>query len=62
MELEHEIKLKGYFLPEILKEIMEKEFEDKEWDFVYGSDEYNRSITKYIKEFKRLWQRTRYSK
>ena len=41
---------------------MEKEFEDKEWDFVYGSDEYNRSITKYIKEFKRLWQRTKYSK
>ena len=35
MELEYRIKILGYFLPTVLAEVTEKEFKEKEWDFIY---------------------------
>ena len=38
-----------------LKEEININFEDKDYDFVYGIDEYTEDISKIKKQFKRLW-------
>ena len=53
MELEYKIKILGYFIPTILAEVTEKEFKEKEWDFVYGENELTKDYKKVIKQFKR---------
>ena len=53
MELEYRIKILGYFLPTVLVEVTEKEFKEKEWDFIYGENELTKDYKKVIKKFKR---------
>tara|TARA_R100001530_G_scaffold5373_1_gene6661 strand:- start:8 stop:199 length:192 start_codon:yes stop_codon:yes gene_type:complete len=63
MELEKEIQILGFFVTTVLSQVTQKEFEDKDWDFIYGADEYNgKDLTKNLKQLKRLWRTTRYSK
>jgi hypothetical protein len=63
MELEKEIQILGFFVTTVLSQVTQKEFEDKDWDFIYGIDEYNeKDLAKNLKQLKRLWRTTRYSK
>ncbi len=59
MELKEEINIKGLYLTAILKIVSNINFEDKDYDFVYGIDEYTEDITKIKKQFKRLWLKKR---
>ena len=53
MELEYKIQILGAFIPSILLEVTEKEFKEKEWDFIYGKNELTKDYKKVIKKFKR---------
>jgi hypothetical protein len=53
MELEYKIKILGYFFSTVLTEVTDKEFKEKEWDFVYGENELTKDYKKVIKQFKR---------
>jgi|TARA_R100000742_G_C4252936_1_gene71075 hypothetical protein len=53
MELEYKIKILGYFLPTVLAEVTEKEFKEKEWDFIYGENEITDNYKKAIKQLRR---------
>ena len=55
MELKEDINIKGFYLTAILKIVSNINFEDKDYDFVYGIDEYTEDISKIKKQFKRLW-------
>lgn len=59
MELKEDINIKGFYLTAILKIVSNINFEDKDYDFVYGIDEYTEDISKIKKQFKRLWQNKR---
>tara|TARA_R100000963_G_C4548514_1_gene42486 strand:+ start:223 stop:393 length:171 start_codon:yes stop_codon:yes gene_type:complete len=56
MELEKEIQILGFFVTTVLSQVTQKEFKDKDWDFIYGADEYTRDYKKVKKQFKRLWR------
>ena len=53
MELEYKIKILGYFFSTVLTEVADKEFKEKEWNFVYGENELTKDYKKVIKQFKR---------
>ena len=53
MELEYKIKILGMFIPSILAEVTEKEFKEKEWDFIYGENEITDNYKKAIKQLRR---------
>ena len=57
MELEHRIRILGFFVTTVLSEVTVKEFTDREWDFIYGSQEYNNDLKLTLKQFKRIWKR-----
>ena len=59
MELKEDIIIKGFYLTAILKIVSNINFEDKDYDFVYGIDEYTEDISKIKKQFKRLWRNKR---
>tara|TARA_R100000655_G_scaffold55966_3_gene94105 strand:+ start:2542 stop:2724 length:183 start_codon:yes stop_codon:yes gene_type:complete len=59
MELKEDINIKGFYLTAILKIVSNINFEDKDYDFVYGIDEYTEDISKIKKQFKRLWRNKR---
>ena len=40
----------------VLREVTTKEFYDKEWDFIYGSSEYEDEANKILKKIKRQWR------
>ena len=44
MEREHRIRILGFFVTTVLSEVTVKEFTDREWDFIYGSQEYNNDL------------------
>jgi len=56
MELKKQIDALGNFIPLVLKYVTKMEFKEKEWDFIYGSQEYNRSIKKHLKQLQRIWR------
>jgi|TARA_R100000664_G_scaffold32873_1_gene48574 hypothetical protein len=55
MELKEEININGFYLSSILKIVTNIKIEDKEYDFIYGIDEYTEDLNKIKKQFKRLW-------
>ena len=55
MELKEEIYIKGLYLNAILKMVGNIDFEDEDYNFIYGIDEYTEDISKIKKQFKRLW-------
>ena len=55
MELKEEIYIKGLYLNSILKIVGNIDFEDEDYNFIYGIDEYTEDISKIKKQFKRLW-------
>jgi hypothetical protein len=54
MELKREINLKGLSIIFILKTISSINLKDKDFDFLYGIDEYTEDYKKIKKQFKRL--------
>ena len=52
--MELKIKLMGLFIPQILDVVTKTELPDKEYNFVYGIDEYSNDIKTLKKQFKRL--------
>ena len=59
MELKEEINIKGFYLTAILKIVSKINFEDSDYNFVYGIDEHTEDISKIKKQFKRLWLKKR---
>lgn len=56
MGLEFKINISGMFTIAVLREVTTKEFYDKEWDFIYGSSEYEDEANKILKKIKRQWR------
>tara|TARA_R100000781_G_scaffold92631_3_gene57460 strand:- start:95 stop:271 length:177 start_codon:yes stop_codon:yes gene_type:complete len=54
MELK-DIKILGSIIPGVLKTVTKYELPEKEFDFVYGKEEYTTDFKKLKKQFKRLW-------
>jgi|TARA_R100000458_G_C8263943_1_gene239206 hypothetical protein len=54
MELK-DIKTLGSIIPAVLKIVTKHELPEKEFDFVYGQEEYTTDFKKLKKQFKRLW-------
>ena len=54
MELKH-IKILGSIIPSVLKTVTKYELSGKEFEFVYGQEEYTTDFKKLKKQFKRLW-------
>ena len=59
MELKEEIYIKGLYLNAILKMVGNIDFEDEDYNFIYGIDEYTEDVSKIKKQFKRLWLKKR---
>ena len=56
MRLEH-IKILGSIIPGVLKTVTKYELSGKEFEFVYGQEEYTTDFKKLKKQFKRLWRK-----
>ena len=56
MELK-DIKILGSIIPGVLKIVTKHELPEKEFDFVYGQEEYTMEFKKLKKQFKRLWRK-----
>ena len=56
MELK-DIKTLGSIIPSVLKLVTKYELSEKEFDFVYGQEEYTTDFKKLKKQFKRLWRK-----
>ena len=56
MELK-DIKILGSIIPGVLKIVSKHELPEKEFDFVYGQEEYTTEFKKLKKQFKRLWRK-----
>ena len=56
MELKH-IKTLGSIIPGVLKTVTKYELSGKEFEFVYGQEEYTTDFKKLKKQFKRLWRK-----
>jgi|TARA_R110001583_G_scaffold94921_2_gene238633 hypothetical protein len=54
MELK-DIKTLGSIIPSVLKLVTKYELSEKEFDFVYGQEEYTTDFKKLKKQFKGLW-------
>ena len=56
MELK-DVKILGSMIPNVLKIVTKYELPEKEFDFVFGQEEYTTDLKKVIKQFKRLFKR-----
>jgi|TARA_R110002012_G_scaffold37417_4_gene104834 hypothetical protein len=56
MELK-DVKILGSMIPKVLKVVTKYELPEKEFNFVYGQEEYTKDLKKVIKQFKRLFKR-----
>ena len=56
MELKH-IKILGSIIPGVLKTVTKYELSGKEFEFVYGQEEYTTDFKKLKKQIKRLWRK-----
>ena len=56
MELK-DVKILGSMIPKVLKVVTKYELPEKEFNFVYGQEEYTKDFKKIKKQFRRLWQR-----
>ena len=56
MELK-DVKIIGSMIPKVLKVVTKYELPEKEFNFVYGQEEYTKDFKKIKKQFRRLWQR-----
>ena len=52
--MELKLKLMGMFIPKVLQVVTKIELSGKEFDFVYGIDEYSKDYKTLKKQFKRL--------
>jgi len=57
MELE-KVNIIGSMIPKVLKIITKQELDYKEFDFVYGQEEYTKDYKKVKKQFKRQLRKT----
>tara|TARA_R100000773_G_C4180167_1_gene90236 strand:+ start:93 stop:284 length:192 start_codon:yes stop_codon:yes gene_type:complete len=57
MELE-KVNIIGSMIPKVLKIITKQELNYKEFDFVYGQEEYTKDYKKVKKQFKRQLRKT----
>ena len=56
--MELKLKLMGMFIPKVLQVVTKIEFSGKEFDFVYGQEEYTKDLKKVKKQFKRQLRKT----
>jgi|TARA_R110000824_G_scaffold103356_2_gene245507 hypothetical protein len=56
MELK-DIKILGSIIPGVLKIVTKQDLPEKDFDFVYGQEEYTTDFKKLKKQFKRLWRK-----
>lgn len=56
MELK-DVKIIGSMIPKVLKVVTKYDLPEKEFNFVYGQEEYTKDFKKIKKQFRRLWQR-----
>ena len=56
MELK-DVKILGGMIPKVLKVVTKYDLPEKEFNFVYGQEEYTKDFKKIKKQFRRLWQR-----
>ena len=54
MELK-DIKILGSIIPGVLKIVTKQDLPEKDFDFVYGQEEYTTDFKKLKKQFKGLW-------
>ena len=57
MELE-KVNIIGSMIPKVLKIITKQELDYREFDFVYGQEEYTKDYKKVKKQFKRQLKKT----
>ena len=57
MELE-KVNIIGGIIPKVLKIITKQELDYREFDFVYGQEEYTKDYKKVKKQFKRQLKKT----
>jgi len=57
MELE-KVNIIGSMIPKVLKIITKQELDYKEFEFVYGQEEYTKDYKKVKKQFKRQLRKT----
>jgi hypothetical protein len=58
MELK-DIKILGSIIPRVLNIVTKHDLKDREFDFVYGQEEYTKDFKKLKKQFKRLWRKNK---
>jgi hypothetical protein len=56
MELK-DIKILGSMIPNVLKIVTKYELPEREFDFVFGQEEYTTDFKKLKKQFKRLFRK-----
>jgi len=56
MELK-DIKILGSMIPKVLKIVTKYKLPEREFDFVFGQEEYTTDFKKLKKQFKRLWRK-----